>query len=198
MRVEERRYFDRRAHEYDDWWNGNGLFAERDRPGWEEEVRALEALLAGLPAVRTLDVGCGTGFLTRHLRGDVTGLDQSEAMLDIARERCSGARFVRGDGLDLPFADGSFQRTFTGHFYGHLRDGDRERFVAEARRVAPVLVVADAALRPGVEPEGVEERVLRDGSRHRVYKRFFTPEGLAAELGGCVLHAGAWFVVVEA
>jgi hypothetical protein len=31
----------------------------------------------------------------------------------------------------------------------------------------------------------------------RVYKRFFTPEGLAAEVGGGrVLHAGRWFVMV--
>jgi hypothetical protein len=41
--------------------------------------------------------------------------------------------------------------------------------------------------------------VLNDGSRHTVYKRFFAPEELAAELGGGqVLHAGRWFVVVAA
>ncbi len=28
-----RAYYDRRAAEYDDWWNGTGLFATRDRPG---------------------------------------------------------------------------------------------------------------------------------------------------------------------
>ena len=40
---------------------------------------------------------------------------------------------------------------------------------------------------------------MNDGSRHRVYKRFFSAEGLAAELGGGeVLHAGPWFVVVRA
>ena len=34
-----------------------------------------------LALARTLDVACGTGFLTRHLRGELTALDQSEAML---------------------------------------------------------------------------------------------------------------------
>jgi hypothetical protein len=28
-----RRYYDQRAREYDDWWLGRGLFAERQRPG---------------------------------------------------------------------------------------------------------------------------------------------------------------------
>ena len=33
-----RAYYDARAGEYDDWWLGRGLFADRDRPGWHEEV----------------------------------------------------------------------------------------------------------------------------------------------------------------
>ena len=126
-------YYDRRAPEYDQWYMGTGLFAERDRPGWHEELRDLCAAVAALPAASTLDVACGTGFLTRHLRGVVTGLDQSAQMLEIARERIPGGRVVQGDAMPLPFEDGSFDRVFTGHFYGHLRAGERERFVAEVR-----------------------------------------------------------------
>ena len=100
--------------------------------------------------------------------------------------------------MSLPFADGSFDRVFTGHFYDHLQPGERERFLAEARRVAAELVVADSALRDGVEPVQWQERVLNDGSRHTVYKRYFTGDGLAEELGGGeVLIDGAWFVVVR-
>ena len=168
------------------------MFASRSRPGWAEEV-------AALPVARTLDVACGTGFLTRHLRGDVTGLDASDGMIEIARERMPGARFVVGDGLSLPFADGEFDRVFTGHFYDHLQPGERERLLGEARRVAGELVVADSALRSGVEPVQWQERVLNDGSRHTVYKRYFTGAGLVEELGGGeVLHDGPWFVVVRA
>lgn len=68
----------------------------------------------------------------------------------------------------------------------------------EARRVAPELVVVDAALRDGVQPEEWQERVLNDGSRWTVFKRYFAPEALVTELGGGeVLHAGRWFVVVR-
>jgi demethylmenaquinone methyltransferase/2-methoxy-6-polyprenyl-1,4-benzoquinol methylase len=192
-----RAYYDARAGEYDDWWLGRGLYAERDRPGWHEEVERLCEVVAGLEPRRVLDVACGTGFLTRHLRGEVVGVDQSPAMVEVASARLPDARLVQGDAVPLPFADGAFDRVFTGHFYGHLLPDERERFVAEARRVAPELVVVDSALHDGVEPEEWQERVLNDGTRHRVYKRYFRGTELADELGGGeVLHEGQWFVVV--
>ena len=40
-----RAYYERRAAEYDDWWNGTGRFADRDRPGWDAERDALMAAL---------------------------------------------------------------------------------------------------------------------------------------------------------
>jgi SAM-dependent methyltransferase len=194
-----RAYYDARAGEYDDWWLGRGLYAQRDRPGWHEEVERVCQVVHDLAPARVLDVACGTGFLTRHLRGDVVGLDQSPAMVEVAAARLLEARIVQGDAVPLPFADGEFDRVFTGHFYGHLLPGERERFVAEAGRVAPELVVVDSALRDGVDPEEWQERILNDGTRHRVYKRFFAGAALAAELGGGdVRHDGRWFVVVAA
>lgn len=191
-------YYERRAPEYDDWWRGSGLYADRERPGWEHEVEALCTALSSLPPARTLDVACGTGFLTRHLNGEIVGLDQSASMLAEARRQAPSATFVQGDALTPPFDDGAFERVFTGHFYGHLDHDRRGRFLAEARRLAPELVVVDSALRDDVEPEEHQERVLNDGSRWEVYKRYFEAGALAAELGGGqTLFAGRWFVAVR-
>jgi ubiquinone/menaquinone biosynthesis C-methylase UbiE len=193
-----RAYYDRRAPEYDEWYRGVGRFAERERPGWEQEVGALGLALAALAPAQTLDVACGTGFLTRHLPGEIVGLDQSEAMIEEARRQAPNATFVQGDALSLPFEDGAFERVFTAHFYGHLEREDRERFLAEARRLAPELVVVDSALREDVEAEEWQERVLNDGSRWEVYKRYFEPDALAEELGGGeTVFAGRWFVAVR-
>ena len=192
-----KQYYDARAPEYDDWYLGQGLFERRERPEWEEAVRALEGALARLPAARTLDVACGTGFLTRHLPGEITAFDQSERMLEVAGERVPEATLVQGDALELPFEDSSFERVFTGHFYGHLEQDDRLAFLAEARRVATELVVVDSAARPDHEREEWQTRVLNDGSSFSVFKRYFDASQLADELGGGrVLHQSPWFVMV--
>ena len=190
-------YYDQRAAEYDDWYSGQGVFARRDRPGWDGEVARLVELVRNLPGGRTLDVACGTGYLTRHLPGWVVALDQSPSMVAIAQSRLPAGLAVIGDALRLPFADGSFDRVFTGHFYGHLPADERAAFLAEAQRVAGELIVTDTAARPGEPRERWEERVLNDGSRHRIYKRFLSAGALARELGGTPLLDGRWFVAAR-
>jgi ubiquinone/menaquinone biosynthesis C-methylase UbiE len=193
----ERAYYDRRAAEYDDWWLGIGLYAVRDRPGWQEEVADLLSALRTLSFDRVLDVASGTGFLTRHLRGTVVAADQSSGMLAIARQRLDPPRVIQADALALPFRSSAFNCLLASHFYGHLRPPQREQFLAEARRVASRILLVDAGAHGQYGLEEVQQRVLKDGSRHSVYKRYFTPELLKQELGGgTVLHKGHWFVAV--
>jgi ubiquinone/menaquinone biosynthesis C-methylase UbiE len=189
-------YYEARAREYDDWWLGRGHYAELVRPGWDEARTELEKWIAELAPARTLDVACGTGFMTRHLPGEVVGLDQSASMIELAREQAPNAEFVVGEGLALPFADDAFDRLFTSYFYCHLEEDDRLRFLADARRVARGLVVVASVLKEGAQPERWEERRLKDGSRWQVYKRVFVPDDLAKELDGRVLHANRYFVMV--
>jgi demethylmenaquinone methyltransferase/2-methoxy-6-polyprenyl-1,4-benzoquinol methylase len=191
-------YYDRRAPEYDDWYFGRGLYADRDRAGFDDELADICATLADLAPAATLDIACGTGFLTRHLPGAVTGLDQSRRMLHVAAGQAPGATLVEGDALALPFGDDSFERVFSGHFYGHLNASQRAAFLREARRVAPELVLADASIEHSPVDEEWSHRVLQDGSSWEVYKRWFTPAALLDELGGGeVLYAREWFLVVR-
>jgi len=191
-------YYDRRAPEYDDWYLGRGLYADRDRDGFDRELADVSRILAGLGPAMTLDVGCGTGFLTRHLPGAVTGLDRSPRMLRIAAEQAPGTTLVEGDALSLPFPDDTFDRVFSGHFYGHLDASQRPVFLREVRRVASELVLADASIGHSAVDEEWSRRILHDGSSWDVYKRWFTPDGLLAELGGGeTLYAGSWFLVVR-
>jgi ubiquinone/menaquinone biosynthesis C-methylase UbiE len=191
-----RAQFDQRAAEYDDWWLGTGAFAGRERPGWSAEVEQLITVVRGLPPARVLDVGCGTGFLTRHLRGELVALDQSSRMVELAAARMPHARVLQGDVAPLPFDDGAFDRVFASHFLHHLSADRRAAFVAEARRVGRELVVVEDVRRADA-PAEEQERAVGDGSGRRMHRHSFTIAELLAELGaGHVLHEGRWFVVV--
>jgi ubiquinone/menaquinone biosynthesis C-methylase UbiE len=196
-------YYDTRAPEYDDWWLQRGAYATRDRSDWAAERDEVLAKIAALPPKRTLDVACGTGFVTRLLPGEVVGFDQSANMLEAARRQAPNTSFVQGDALELPFEDASFERLFTSHFYGHLEQPEARRFLAEARRVAGELVVFDAATHRGEPRNEWQDRELSDGSHWPVYKRFFSAELLLSELPcvsegrGTVLYEGTWFVLVS-
>jgi ubiquinone/menaquinone biosynthesis C-methylase UbiE len=98
------------AHRYRAWRKSTlGAVTER------LEVAAVLDFAGPLKGKRVLDAGCGDGTysLNAAARGAlVTGVDLSEAMLAVARER-SAARGIavnwkQGDVLALPFPDSSF------------------------------------------------------------------------------------------
>ena len=60
-------------------------------------------MLHSLSPGRVLDVACGTGFLTQHLRGEVVALDQSPRMVEIATARMPDARVIQAEIPPLTF-----------------------------------------------------------------------------------------------
>ena len=48
---------------------------------------------------------------------------------------------------------------------------------------------------PSNRADGWEERGLSDGSRYEIYRRYFTADTFAEELGGRILFAGRWMVM---
>src|SRR5918998_5526707 len=186
-----KQYYDRLAYEYEQ------NAASRQEPS--EDLPALLRAISLLPPARVLDVACGTGFFTQHLGSEVTGLDQSEAMLKVARERVPWAKFVRGDAFQMPFMDRFFDRVFASFFYGLLALEDRGRFLEEARRVGEELILVEPTPEwaPSARAEGWEERHLSDGSQYEIYRRYFTADRFAGELDGRILFAGRWMVMAK-
>jgi SAM-dependent methyltransferase len=170
-------YYERRAAEYDQtsWEHPEG------DPRLGEKVR--DALVS-LPPVATLDIGCGTGYVSRWLPGELMLLDASAAMLSIAARRLPGARVVIAQVPPLPFGGGSFGRAFAANLYGHLPSGARADLVQEMRRVADEIVILDQLADDGRFREGPEDRELLDGSRMTVHKCYFTVDQLLREMGG--------------
>lgn len=110
------------------------------RPLWQDTLSALGAK----PGMRFLDAGCGGGgacVLAAALGCVVTGLDASDALLAIARERMPQAQFVHGDLEQLPFPNGHFDAALAANsviFAEDIRRAMRElcRVVRPGGRVA--------------------------------------------------------------
>lgn len=87
--------------------------AERSRPFFD-----LLALVTPIPGGRAVDLGCGTGELTRQLHrrtgaAETLGLDSSSAMLEKAKPlEGGGLRFERGDLFEFS-ADEAFDLVFS-------------------------------------------------------------------------------------
>jgi ubiquinone/menaquinone biosynthesis C-methylase UbiE len=90
---------------------------------------------------RVLDVGCGTGVLTRMLAqrpgvAEVVGVDRGKALVERARERSaelSNVTYREGDGESLPFDDATFDIITFDSVLSHMTEP--ERALAEAFRV---------------------------------------------------------------
>ena len=125
-----RSMFDRIAPVYD-------LMNRLMTAGLDQRWRRLTVRLVVSPDDRVLDACCGTGDLAIAARKagarEVFGLDFSERMLERARSKEPAIEWTRGDLLELPFEDASFDAATVG--FGVRNVADLERGLAELRRV---------------------------------------------------------------
>jgi SAM-dependent methyltransferase len=101
-------HFAARVTEYDAWYQ-----TPRGRWIGDSEFTLLSRMLKPEPAASLIDIGCGTGYFTRHfarlMHGQVVGIDPDEESLRFARAHAvGGERYENARGEALPFADGAF------------------------------------------------------------------------------------------
>lgn len=153
--------------------------------GLDERWRRRTAAAVVRPGARVLDACCGTGDLAlacREAGGDVVGLDFSERMLERARRKSDAIEWVRGDLLELPFADESFDAATVG--FGIRNVQDLEAGLRELARV----------LRPGGRL-GCLEITRPRGALRPFFRLWF--DGLVP-LAGKVLPGGAAYAYLPA
>ena len=122
--------FDPLAEHYDDWFK-----TALGRYVLHYEKELVLALAAPKPGDKVLDVGIGTGIFAVELKKratDITGIDVSEKMLDVARSK-GLTNVAVGDAVSLDFPDESFDLVVSITALEFIRDC--EKAISEMVRV---------------------------------------------------------------
>lgn len=160
-----RQVYDAIAHAYES--------ANRSSELMTEHRAFADSFSARLPeGAAVLDVGCGTGRASAFFSAlgfELTGVDISPVMLELARERSPQSRFLEMDMRTLEFPDASFEGLWASAAFLHLPKQDAPAALAEFRRVlrfgAPLALTVKAGSSEGWEPSPY-------GSFERFYARY--------------------------
>jgi ubiquinone/menaquinone biosynthesis C-methylase UbiE len=106
--------------------------------------------LAKVDVKTVLDVACGIGDIAASLRREALGrgrdveftcLDSNDVLLDVGRNRYAkdpGLKFVCGDAMALPFANGAFDTAICNLAFHHFAPEQAVDLLREMRRVSRV------------------------------------------------------------
>ncbi|MGI9371161.1 MAG: methyltransferase domain-containing protein [Hyphomicrobiales bacterium] len=128
-------------------------FGDMERNGWSETetasayangfasatamcVPAMVAAVSAGTGYKALDLCCGHGIVAKGLHdagAQVTGLDFSPAMLDLARTSYPEIEFIAGDATDTSYDDNSFDAVTMG--FGILHIPDAAKALKEVKRI---------------------------------------------------------------
>lgn len=104
-----------------------------------EDIRLLEDLIARLPTgAKVLDAGCGAGVpVTQKLseQFNVTGVDFSEAQIELARKNVSKANFVCQDMTKLDFPENTFDAICSYYAIIHIPREEHQPLLANFHRM---------------------------------------------------------------
>jgi len=165
-------------------WDAGSIY-EQFMGRWSEAValRFVDWLQPG-PGLCWLDIGCGTGALTRTVVEQasprlIVGLDASPGFVHFASQHTQGAAFVAGDGGALPFEDRAFDVVVSGLALNFMPQTDRA--LADMRRI--------------VKPNGTMAAYVWDYADKMEFLRYFWDAAVDLNPDARSLHEGTRFPI---
>lgn len=193
-------YYDERAQEYDEVYEGRGP-AMGAPAVYQKDVKEISMMVSTFGGERLIDVGCGTGFWLPFYIGNcssITLVDQSSKMLLECMSRIEKlgvekrCELIQGNFFDVDIAESSFDSACVGFFVSHLSAEVEREFFVKLKRVlsagASVIFIDSVwndVLRGDRARRGAQRRTLNDGRTFSIYKRYFEMADIEKMFGQC-------------
>ena len=181
-------YYNERAPEYDDIYLGKTM-GTLDPRLYKVDIKKIGDLCSQFGYGRTIDIGCGTGFWLSYYAKNcerIILIDKSENMLSECgarvdnlglRDKCD---YIWGDFYEYDFTNNLFDSCFVGFFISHLSLEAEQAFFNKVRKIlkpnAQFMLIDSAwseSRKKYRQKEGLQERVLKDGRKFTIYKKYF-------------------------
>jgi ubiquinone/menaquinone biosynthesis C-methylase UbiE len=193
------------------------------KPERQPDLLRLREFVAAMFAGKdVLEVACGTGYWTEiisHSAASIVALDINEEVLALARAKPvpqGRVTFLRGDAFALPELPRRFNAALAGFWWSHVPKSRLRNFLNGLHRAlqpgATVMFFDNAYVegsstplsrkdsdgnpvsQPDTEDNTYQERVLDDGSTHRVLKNFPTGDELRVVVNGMAINVEIRFL----
>jgi ubiquinone/menaquinone biosynthesis C-methylase UbiE len=181
-------YYDERAEEYDQIYEGKGPAIRRFTSQYVDDADAIAGQVAEFGHGHLIDIACGTGFWAPYYARNctqITFVDQSERMLAECKRRVEAlgitniSRFIQGNIFDVALETSAYDCALVGFLLSHFTPEQEEAFFKKLTTIlkpSAQLMIIDgywSARRKGRKKEGVQERTLSNGRVFKVYKKYF-------------------------
>jgi ubiquinone/menaquinone biosynthesis C-methylase UbiE len=143
-------------------------------PGIEAIKKEADFFIKNLKGKKILDVGCGPGRDTKYFTEqglDVTAIDLTKALLEIAKKQAPKAQFHLMDMRKLKFPDNSFDGLWVNASLLHIPKKEAKQTVIGFKRILKPGGIIFIAVR-----EGVEEKFSFDKGLKRFYANYTKEE----------------------
>lgn len=148
----------------------------------EFQEKMLERTLDFMPSnPRIIDLGCGDGRDTEHLRkkgADVVGIDLSNAMIDLARNKYPECAFLHSDMRDTVFPDDTFQGAWASTSLSNIPKSELSSVEKEIYRILETGSIFCFSFKVG-EKEGFEESIVEG---YETYQSYYTLDELKEKM----------------
>lgn len=188
-------YYDERAKEYDEIFEGRGSATDFEAQYYITDIEGIEKFIENFGKGNTIDIACGSGYWLKYYFNkcnNFTFIDQSEQMLKLCKLKANKYRimdkstFIKSDILDYIFdINEKYDSAVIGFLLSHFTKAQEEVFFEKLKGVlkpgSEILIIDSTWTKERAKKqnkEDITDRSLNDGRSFKIYKKYFDVDEL--------------------